>query len=408
MQNLSQNEFNQIAEMRGLSRDELEQIAKIRRIKNYEDMKKEDLIISLLKSKQSIAELFNNNLYDNKISDIRRILNRLRDILPKRYRKEIKEKLYEIEHKENLSEAEKEENDEYLGKLVRIFNNKEKYGLYDRYDFDDYGIRDIESLFDKVSKEDYYKPILVKSSFKGNYKYYESRGDKEKRLSVKQYLNKITPYLYDLINDHRIARRVWKIQISMRVNFISSKDTGETRTIYGWSDNVSIMRGSGKDDIIGKLFRSFLHNYQEELKIIKGSDFVFENVELMDHKLHRVRLRRGGSYIKSPKWLLHKGATINPKNKNDDECLRWSTISALNYNKITKKELENIKHKDKDFSSQQRDWEDFEQSNESIALNCLFSSQDSEEITLVYKSENNYKRENNSFLLMISDGNLLL
>ena len=53
MQNLSQNEFNQIAEMRGLSRDELEQIAKIRRIKNYEDMRKEDLIISLLKSKES-------------------------------------------------------------------------------------------------------------------------------------------------------------------------------------------------------------------------------------------------------------------------------------------------------------------------------------------------------------------
>ena len=103
MQNLSQNELNQIAEMRGQSRDELEQIAKIKRIKNYEEMSKEELIISLLKSKQSIAELFNNNnLYDNKISDIRRILNRLRDILPKRYRKEIKEKLYEIEHKENL------------------------------------------------------------------------------------------------------------------------------------------------------------------------------------------------------------------------------------------------------------------------------------------------------------------
>ena len=49
MQNLSQNEFNQIAKMRGLSRDELEQIAKIRKIKNDEDMKKENLI-SLLKS----------------------------------------------------------------------------------------------------------------------------------------------------------------------------------------------------------------------------------------------------------------------------------------------------------------------------------------------------------------------
>ena len=132
-----------------------------------------------------------------------------------------------------------------------------KNSPYDRDDLDYYGIRDIENLFDKVSEEDYYKPILVKSSFKGNYKYYESRGDKEKRLSVKQYLNKITPYLYDLINDHRIARRVWKIQISMRVNSISSKGTGKTRTIYAWSSNKSIMWGSNTDDIITELFRSF-------------------------------------------------------------------------------------------------------------------------------------------------------
>ena len=94
------------------------------------------------------------------------------------------------------------------------------------------------------------------------------------------------------------------------------------------------MWGSDTDYIIRELFKSFLHNYQEELKIIKGSEFIFESVELMDYKLHRVRLRRGGSYIKSPEWLLHKGASINLKNKNDDECLWWSTISALNYNNI--------------------------------------------------------------------------
>ena len=108
MQNLSQNEFNQIAEMRGQSLDEQEWIAKIRRIKNSEEMAKEELIITLLKLKQSITELFNNNPDGDKISDIRRILNRLRDVLPRKYRKEIKEKLYEIEHNENLSEAEKE------------------------------------------------------------------------------------------------------------------------------------------------------------------------------------------------------------------------------------------------------------------------------------------------------------
>ena len=71
MQNLSQNEFNQIAEMCGQSQDELERITKIRRIQNYEKMTNEELIISILKLNQSIAELFNNNnnnnLYDNKI-----------------------------------------------------------------------------------------------------------------------------------------------------------------------------------------------------------------------------------------------------------------------------------------------------------------------------------------------------
>ena len=162
--------------------------------------------------------------------------------------------------------------------------------------------------------------MLVKRSFKGNYKYNESSGDKEKILSVKEYLNKITPHLYDLINDYRIARRVWKIQISTRVNFISTRDTGETCTIYAWSDNVSIMWGSDTDDIIRKLFKSFLNNYQEELKIIIGSEFNFKSAELIDYKLHRVQLKRGGSCIKSLEWLLHKKVTINSKNKNDDEC----------------------------------------------------------------------------------------
>ena len=91
------------------SRDELEQIAKIRRIKNYEDMKKEDLI-SFLKAKEITAKLFNDNHYDNEISDTRRIIDRLRDIFPKKDRKEIKDKLYKTEHQRNISEEEKERN----------------------------------------------------------------------------------------------------------------------------------------------------------------------------------------------------------------------------------------------------------------------------------------------------------
>ena len=161
----------------------------------------------------------------------------------------------------------------------------------------------------------------------------------------------------------------------MHVNFISSRDTGETRIYYVWSDNVSIMQGENTNAIIREIFRSFLHNYQQELKMIKGSDFVFESVDLLDYKLHRVRLRRGGSISR---MVINKGATINPRSKNDDDCLRFSIISALNYNEITKKEFENlfkkIKHEDKDFLSHKSNWENFKQGYESIAINVLSSS----------------------------------
>ena len=72
----------------------------------------------------------------------------------------------------------------------------------------------------------------------------------------------IEAYLYDLINDHRILRRMWKVQINMHVNFISSRYTGETRNYYIWSDNVSITQGKNTNDIIIEIFDSFLYNYQ--------------------------------------------------------------------------------------------------------------------------------------------------
>ena len=64
-----------------------------------------------------------------------------------------------MEHQRNISEEEREEDDEYLKKLVRILNNKEKYGPGNRDDFDYDGITDIPILFREISEEDYCKPI---------------------------------------------------------------------------------------------------------------------------------------------------------------------------------------------------------------------------------------------------------
>ena len=266
----------------------------MRRVKNRDKLKKEGLIISILKSESSNAErnymkhfninVDNNNVDNNvkirdKISEIRVIISRLGDIVTKDDRVKIKKELYEIENKKNLSDKEKEKIDDNLLELVNKLNKKEKYRYHDRDDLDYHGIRDIENLFDNVNDNDYYKPILVKSSINESYKYYESRGDKDNKLSVKQYLYKIMPYLSDFINEHKAIENnssEWKIQVNMHVNFISSNDTGEVRTIFVLSNNEEIRLGNETDDIVKIRINSFLNNYQkEELILINGSNFLF-------------------------------------------------------------------------------------------------------------------------------------
>ena len=123
----------------------------------------------------------------------------------------------------------------------------------------------------------------------------------------------------------------------------------------------------------------------------RGSGFTHENVELLYYYFHRIDIRRGGLYIASPDWIASKKATINPKNEKNNECFKWSIIAGLNYNKIKEKELKKLlkfKRVDIVFSSHQRYWKNFEQENNSIAINVLFVSHNSEEIKLAYKSSN--------------------
>ena len=67
----------------------------------------------------------------------------------------------------------------------------------------------------------------------------------------------------------------------MPINFISSKDSDETRNMHTKSDNIEIMMGSETDDIIDELCESFLQKYQEGLEeSIEGSEFIFDSVDL--------------------------------------------------------------------------------------------------------------------------------
>ena len=60
------------------------------------------------------------------------------------------------------------------------------------------GIKDENmSLFKK--EDDYYKPIRVGKFWNNSYIEYKCSGDRSKNLSLKDYLNKMKPYLRDII-----------------------------------------------------------------------------------------------------------------------------------------------------------------------------------------------------------------
>ena len=70
-------------------------------------------------------------------------------------------------------------------------------------------IRNIRIPFES-EEEDYYKSVRTGNAFSKNYIEYEGEGDKNKTLSVAEYLSKIRPYLSKMINDLKMQDG-WKI-----------------------------------------------------------------------------------------------------------------------------------------------------------------------------------------------------
>ena len=90
-------------------------------------------------------------------------------------------------------------------------NNKNKDKKY--YDYDDIEyerIRDTKNLYNDI--DDDYIPIETYEAFDNSYVEYQSEENKDKILSIKEYVNIIRQYLGDIINDHKDE---CKIQLSM-------------------------------------------------------------------------------------------------------------------------------------------------------------------------------------------------
>ena len=255
------------------------------------------------KNNQSQKTMFNNK---ERIGIIREELKELAYKPSKIELKEIKRRLYMVENKKGLLNSKK--NRKYLDELDEKIRKLYRY-YHDDDDFEYKEIKYIEDLFRLSISEDYYKPLLVKTGYSGNYAKYESKGDKI--LTAEEYLSLIEPYLAGMINDYK-SKGEWKVQLTAEINFISLKPgSNETRVIHTKNDNAEIRIGDDTSDVVKELFKPLLQRYQENLQEkMRGSDFEFDGVNLLYYDFNKISLNRGGSYIESPKWIKNKLSTM--------------------------------------------------------------------------------------------------
>ena len=131
---------------------------------------------------------------------------------------------------------------------------------------------------------------------------YESSGDRNKKLSVKEYLNEIKPNLRDIIINLQKSD-TWKIHLTIEINFISSKDVEEEPVMHSKRGNIEFMSYDNANKVVDEIFESLLSRYQIGLEIsMRGSDCIFDSVQLLYYKYHKINFKHGGSYIDSPEW----------------------------------------------------------------------------------------------------------
>ena len=93
----------------------------------------------------------------------------------------------------------------------------------------------------------------------------------------------------------------WKIQLTIAINFTSSKDAEEEHVMNSRSNNIKFTSYNDAYEVVDELFESLHSRYQGNLETsLRGSNFIFDSIQLMYYKCYKVHFRRGGSYIDSP------------------------------------------------------------------------------------------------------------
>ena len=103
------------------------------------------------------------------------------------------------------------------------------------------------------------------------------------------------------------------------------------------SDNMEIMINDKAGEVVEEPFES-LCNLEN---LMKGSELVFNYVNLLYYKCHKISQNCGRSYIASPDWIKNKKVSINPINKKDNICFQYTVTVTSNHEEIKKRSTNN-------------------------------------------------------------------
>ena len=146
----------------------------------------------------------------------------------------------------------------------------------------------IRTLLEQQEEKNYYKRERVSNFCNNNYIEYKSKGDKNRNLSLDEFLNKIKPYLRNIIIDLQNFD-TWKIQLTVAINFISSTDTEKEHVMDSKSDNIKFISYNDATEVVKELFDSLKSRYQNNLETsMQKIEFTFDSVQTVYYKCHKV------------------------------------------------------------------------------------------------------------------------
>ena len=89
----------------------------------------------------------------------------------------------------------------------------------------------------------------------------ESSCIRNKDVTVKKYLNEMKPCLRETIINFQKSD-TWEIQLTIAINFISSKDVKEEHAVHSKSNIIDIMPYDTVNEVIDTRFESLLLKYR--------------------------------------------------------------------------------------------------------------------------------------------------